>query len=56
MTMLEVELRKLTVEQLRKHARSTRPDLAAAAQAELDSRPKSQTEQLRAAVFPSGLQ
>lgn len=56
MSLLEIELRKMTVDQLRKLARHELPSLAAAAQAELANRPKSQTEQARAAVFPSGLQ
>lgn len=56
MSLLEIELRKLSVNQLRKLARRELPSLAAAAQAELANRPKSQTETSRAAVFPSGLQ
>lgn len=56
MTLLEHELAKLTNDVLRRMAASGVPTTAAAAQAELDSRPAAEqhpTDSLRRAIFPS---
>ena len=53
MTLLEAELAKLNVDSLDKLTRSELPELAAAAQAELESRPEARAMlELRRAVFP----
>lgn len=56
MTLLEQELAKLSNSALRTVAQSVTPTVAAAAQAELESRPserQTELERLRHAVFPS---
>lgn len=52
MTLLERELAKLTNAQLRELARHELRELATAAQAELDDRPATKAEELRAVAFP----
>lgn len=55
MTLLEQELRAMSVEQLRTLTRSENRGVAEAAQAALANRPKSQIDTLREVVFPPNL-